>query len=1029
MKKIFKVLPFFLIPLLSMPSCSANGTTLFNQNNNPSVVEYSIYPNPRKVEYKATSLTFDKYVSLVINGTLDIYTVNKAYDVLALKDVKVFENNEHTVKVELSIYDSNIHTGLDYLATKIDAYYLDIDENKIRIIGKDSDAIFYGLETLKLIFEQSDKTVRSLTIEDYADTIYRGFIEGYYGIPWTSEERIELMRFSSNFKGNIYIYAPKDDPYHSSEWRNLYNDKDLKLLKDQIDAGNETKCTFAWSIHPFAEHAITQDNYTDSLATIKAKFDQIYNAGCRQFMVSGDDVPIPADADVAFMQAYGHLQRDLLNDLTAWNDEKGDCGNILYVPSLYSSLAEPHRAEYLAALVDNLSPKVEIMWTGAKITSRVSNGDFAAFKEMTGRDPFMWMNWPVNDYDCSYTLLGKGEVYDVKYEEGKVPFTGMISNPLQESEASKIGIFATLDYSWNTSAFNKDKSYVDGMKYIEPERFTELYDIAQNLVNPSGEFSEAYLEESWTFKPLRDAYTAAVESGQGLDEALENLTTYLQNLSNSCTNFVNFARNRRLVEEIKGWVLSLKDKAEAALLYLDLKHNMDVYSNEEIQIKFDQAEEVYTNSGNHTARTLDIYTNNIINTKVISAPREITPWLETLRRYTTLEVKGALNLPLGIIYEGIDGIYEGALENIMDGDDGTYCWFDQNLHAGAYILIDLEEEMDIYDLQILFGTQYEFKDQWTGVVQYSTSYQADTFVDIGTIGSTTYVKDFNNSPVRARFLRLYSPAGSEHWCSIKEIKINKLVRTVVYDGGVTGIHDGLLNNMFDGDETTYCWFNGKPTAGSSITYDIGSVIDLYNIYMVFGNAAGDDGWSEWIQYSEDGINFINVGDSKIGSMIFNYDFATPVKARYLRLYAEDVNATWVSIKEWRYNRVMTNGLKNPIYEGKVNDVFDNNLDSYLWIDGGFTAGGFILLDLANTKTINTLKFYFGNSNSPLDIFVCEVQYSTDGKNFTKICDIGAGEEFKEYQCTLETPIKARYIRLYTAIETTSWVVLREVEIN
>ncbi len=48
-----------------------------------------------------------------------------------------------------------------------------------------------------------------VTIEDWSDSIYRGFIEGYYGIPWTTDERIELMRFGGDFKTNVYIYAPK----------------------------------------------------------------------------------------------------------------------------------------------------------------------------------------------------------------------------------------------------------------------------------------------------------------------------------------------------------------------------------------------------------------------------------------------------------------------------------------------------------------------------------------------------------------------------------------------------------------------------------------------------------------------------------------------------------------------------------------------------------------------------------------------------------------------------------------------------
>ena len=51
-------------------------------------------------------------------------------------------------------------------------------------------------------------TIRCLEMEDYADTQTRGFIEGYYGIPWSDEDRISLMKFGGEFKMTSYIFAP-----------------------------------------------------------------------------------------------------------------------------------------------------------------------------------------------------------------------------------------------------------------------------------------------------------------------------------------------------------------------------------------------------------------------------------------------------------------------------------------------------------------------------------------------------------------------------------------------------------------------------------------------------------------------------------------------------------------------------------------------------------------------------------------------------------------------------------------------------
>ena len=48
---------------------------------------------------------------------------------------------------------------------------------------------------------------------DYAEVQFRGFIEGYYGNPWSLEDRIDLMKFGGEIKMNQYVFAPKDDPY------------------------------------------------------------------------------------------------------------------------------------------------------------------------------------------------------------------------------------------------------------------------------------------------------------------------------------------------------------------------------------------------------------------------------------------------------------------------------------------------------------------------------------------------------------------------------------------------------------------------------------------------------------------------------------------------------------------------------------------------------------------------------------------------------------------------------------------------
>ena len=57
-----------------------------------------------------------------------------------------------------------------------------------------------------------------------------GIIEGFYGRPWTWDERAEVMRFCHDRGMRHYVYAPKDDPKHRAEWRSPYDTDELDGL-------------------------------------------------------------------------------------------------------------------------------------------------------------------------------------------------------------------------------------------------------------------------------------------------------------------------------------------------------------------------------------------------------------------------------------------------------------------------------------------------------------------------------------------------------------------------------------------------------------------------------------------------------------------------------------------------------------------------------------------------------------------------------------------------------------------------------
>ena len=95
------------------------------------------------------------------------------------------------------------------------------------------------------------------------------------------------MTFFGRNKLNTYIYGPKNDPYHTSpNWRKPYPEADAAHLAQLIKASDDACVKFTWAVHPGADIKWTDGDFND----IMAKFNQLYDLGCRSFAIFFDDI-------------------------------------------------------------------------------------------------------------------------------------------------------------------------------------------------------------------------------------------------------------------------------------------------------------------------------------------------------------------------------------------------------------------------------------------------------------------------------------------------------------------------------------------------------------------------------------------------------------------------------------------------------------------------------------------------------------------------------------------------------------------
>ena len=325
------------------------------------------------------------------------------------------------------------------------------------VVGKDAITVeastetgdFYARQTLRQL--ASGGAVPCCTVEDSPDVPLRGAVEGFYGRPWGTEGRLDLMDFMGEYKMNCFIYGPKDDPYHQSKWKEKYPRERIADFRRLLDAAQKNHVKFYWAVHlgdafkdpsPAAREA--------EYAALWRKLDAMYDAGFRCFAVFFDDFG-GADAEL-----HAEISNSIKHDFL---DRKGDCAPLIMCPNNYVG---DDQDPYSQALGEKTDKDILIMWTGMGICSDITADATAKRAKALRRTPFVWWNWPVNDFlRCK---LHMGRTYGVD----PYPYSGFVSNPMENLEASKVALFGIADMLWNQRDFDSVRSWHDGMRLLYP---------------------------------------------------------------------------------------------------------------------------------------------------------------------------------------------------------------------------------------------------------------------------------------------------------------------------------------------------------------------------------------------------------------------------------------------------------------------------------------------------------------------------------------------------------------------------------
>ena len=379
-------------------------------------------------------------------------------------------------------------------------------------------------------------------LNDFPDLPFRGTVEGFYGEPWSHEDRISQFRFYGKMKLNTYIYGPKDDPYHSSpNWRKPYPETEAARIKELVAEANKNRVDFVWAIHPGKDIKWTK---ADSIAVLQ-KFDAMYNLGVRSFAVFFDD--ISGDGTDARKQAglLNYIQHQFVN-------RKKDVANLIMCPTEYNKgWSDPKPGTYLDILGTALDPAIYVMWTGNTVVADVTQEGLDWVNKRIKRPAFFWWNFPVSDYVRDHLLMGPAYGLDTNARQ---EMSGFVSNPMDKAEASKVALFGAADYAWNVSKYNSQANWEAANHYVMPEAPAAFRLFNSHNSDPGPNGHRYRRNESVEIEAVASAFLKGFHAGQYPLVEAQEISAEFDQIIAAPGQIRSKSQNSRLVAQISPWL-------------------------------------------------------------------------------------------------------------------------------------------------------------------------------------------------------------------------------------------------------------------------------------------------------------------------------------------------------------------------------------------------------------------------------------------------------------------------------------------
>jgi hyaluronoglucosaminidase len=527
--------------------------------------ELSVWPRPQSLRATGVPAAVTDEVALVTDGTAEASDLEALRAVLreagarriaALSTGDPLPSGALVVRVGAERARSG-----DRQALPSGGYRLSVGPAGVTLSGTGEDGLFHAVQTLRQLV-RPDGTIAGAEVRDWPGTAVRGTTEGFYGTPWTHDERLAQLDFMGRTKQNRYLYAPGDDLYRQARWQEPYPAERRAEFRELAERARRNHVTLGWAVAPGQAMCFASDA---DVRALNRKLDAMWALGFRAFQLQFQDVSYSewhCEADEERFgsgpQAAARAHARVTNAVARHLAERHPGASALtLMPTEYY---QDGATDYRKTLAGALDADVTVAWTGVGVVPRTITGRELATAREVFRHPLATMdNYPVNDYAPGRVFLGPYTGREPAVATGSA---ALLANAMEQATASRIPLFTAADYAWNPRAYRPQESWraaIDDLAGGDEGREAALAALAGNDAS-----SVLGGEESAYLRPLMaDFWRTRAGGDEGAERRLRDAFTVMRDTPD------RLARTA-LADEVAPWSEQLARYGEGGLTALDM---------------------------------------------------------------------------------------------------------------------------------------------------------------------------------------------------------------------------------------------------------------------------------------------------------------------------------------------------------------------------------------------------------------------------------------------------------------------------